>query len=293
MPFKVFACNRGGNLEEREINKVEKILHLLDDRIIQVTHNQNFSLKNVRLYQPIHYAVVVSQLFVEVFASNKNASAFPYVRFIENRPNFLSNATDVKNQLEEVFGFDDIIHFAFPTVWLDKYSDDNITEIANKYIQSEINRIDMLNKIVKINPIFKGRDFLRNDNLYFVLSPFKDPFNIIFNDHIKPTIEQIPNSICLRADNIYGNKPIIEDIWKSINEASIIIAELTERNPNVFYEIGMAHTIGKEVILITQSMNDVPFDLKHLRCIVYEYTPRGCKTLEENLINTINQIKNK
>src|SRR5690554_239112 len=290
MPFKVFASNRGGNLDQNEITKVENILYSFDERIVHIAQERSFSLKNVRLYQPIHYAVVVSQLFVEVFASNKNASAFPYVRFIDNRPNFISNATDVKNQLEEVFGFDDIIHFVFPTNWLNGFNDDNIFELANNYIQSEINRIDKMNKIVKINPIFKGRDFFKNDNLYFVLSPFKDPFNIIFNDHIKPTIEQIPNSICLRADNIYGNKPIIEDIWKSINEAKIIIAELTDRNPNVFYEVGVAHTVGKEVILITQSMDDVPFDLKHLRCIVYEYTPRGCKMLEDYLTNTIRQI---
>ena len=65
---------------------------------------------------------------------------------------------------------------------------------------------------------------------------------------------------------------------------------MTDRNPNVFYETGVAHTVGKEVILITQSMNDVPFDLKHLRCIVYDYTPRGIQFLESNLKNTIDQI---
>ena len=55
----------------------------------------------------------------------------------------------------------------------------------------------------------------------------------------------------------------------------------------MFYETGIAHTVGKEVKLITQSMDDVPFDLKHLRCIVYEYTPRGMATLEQNLKSTI------
>ena len=92
---------------------------------------------------------------------------------------------------------------------------------------------------------------------------------------------------CLRADDIYDNRPIIEDIWRCTNEARILIAELTGRNANVFYETGIAHTIGKEVILISQSMEDVPFDLKHLRCIVYEYTPRGIANLEENLKNTV------
>tara|TARA_R110002124_G_scaffold47149_1_gene140661 strand:- start:11388 stop:11741 length:354 start_codon:yes stop_codon:yes gene_type:complete len=110
-------------------------------------------------------------------------------------------------------------------------------------------------------------------------------------DHIKPTVEKIDNIKCFRADNIYDNKPIIEDIWKSINEASIIIAELTGRNPNVFYETEIAHTVGKEVILITQNIDDVPFDLRHLRCIVYEYTPRGIELLETNLSNTIENIR--
>ena len=91
----------------------------------------------------------------------------------------------------------------------------------------------------------------------------------------------------MRADDIYDNRPIIEDIWRYTNEAGILIAELTGRNPNVFYETGIAHSVGKEVILITQSMDDVPFDLKHLRCTVYEYTPRGVATLEQNLRNTM------
>ena len=58
----------------------------------------------------------------------------------------------------------------------------------------------------------------------------------------------------MRADDIYDNRPIIEDVWRCTNEARILIAELTGRNPNVFYETGIAHTVGKEVILITQSL---------------------------------------
>ena len=97
----------------------------------------------------------------------------------------------------------------------------------------------------------------------------------------------------MRADDIFDNKPIIEDIWKHINEAHIVISELTERNPNVFYETGISHTVGKEVVLITQNINDVPFDLRHLRCIVYKYTPRGVQALENNLKNTILNIRDR
>lgn len=162
---------------------------------------------------------------------------------------------------------------------------------SENYINNEIQNLDKLNRLVKINPIFQGRDFMLNNNLVFMLAPFKEPFNTIYHDHIKATVESIEGLKCIRADDIYDNKPIIEDIWKSINEAHIIVSELTERNPNVFYETGVAHTVGKEVILLTQNMEDVPFDLRHLRCILYEYTPRGIQTLEQNLKNTINNIR--
>ena len=150
--------------------------------------------------------------------------------------------------------------------------------------------MDQLNRIVKIDPIFQGRDFLRKDNFIFVLSPFGDPFDTVYSDHLKPAVESIGGLICSRADDIYDNRPIIEDIWRCTHEARLLISELTGRNANVFYETGIAHTIGKEVILITQSMADVPFDLKHLRCIVYEYTPKGAKALEQNLKNTVLNI---
>ncbi len=62
----------------------------------------------------------------------------------------------------------------------------------------------------------------------------------------------------------------MSDIWKSIREARFILAELTGRNPNVFYEIGLAHAIGKPIILLTRNQEDVPFDLKALRYRYYD-----------------------
>ena len=194
---------------------------------------------------------------------------------------------------ERELGFKDAFGFQFELSLLD-YEDDHkeavVAQIAQRCIDEEIANIERQRRIVRLNPIFQGREFLTNEQLVFVLSPFLEPFNTIYEDHIKPSMESIQGLCCLRADDIYDNRPIIEDIWRYTNEARILIAELTGRNPNVFYETGIAHTVGKEVILITQSIEDVPFDLKHLRCIVYEYTPRGTQTLEENLKSTVRNI---
>ena len=73
-------------------------------------------------------------------------------------------------------------------------------------------------------------------------------------------------------------------------QCRVVIADLTGRNPNVFYEVGLAHAISKDVIMLTQSMEFVSFDLKTLRCITYEFTPRGMEKFEKSLAATIKAI---
>ncbi|MBL8300720.1 MAG: hypothetical protein JNN30_20465 [Rhodanobacteraceae bacterium] len=80
----------------------------------------------------------------------------------------------------------------------------------------------------------------------------------------------------------------MDDILKNIHTADLVLADITRRNANVFYEIGIAHAIGKPVLLITQSIDDVPCDRRHRRVVLYDYTPRGCRTLENALSNNIN-----
>jgi len=123
----------------------------------------------------------------------------------------------------------------------------------------------------------------------FVLIPFSEPFLFVFEEHIKPTLSKVGLS-CGTAMDIYGNSAIIDDIWSSIYNSKVIIADYSGRNPNVFYEIGIAHTLGKETILITQSLTDIPFDLRHLRAIEYKYTPKDMHNFEDKLSKSIKSI---
>ncbi len=122
----------------------------------------------------------------------------------------------------------------------------------------------------------------------FVLMPFNVELKPIYENHIKQTVSGLDLRIG-RADDFFGAGPIMKDIWSAIHAARIVIADCTGRNPNVFYEIGLAHAIGRDTILISQSLNDVPFDLRHLRVIVYQYTPPGMGAFENALRATIAQ----
>ena len=86
---------------------------------------------------------------------------------------------------------------------------------------------------------------------------------------------------------LLGPNMIIKDIWASIYRAKIIIADCTGKNPNVFYEIGVAHAIGKSVILITQNESDIPFDLRHLRYLIYGFQKKQMSYFIDLLGQTI------
>jgi hypothetical protein len=103
-------------------------------------------------------------------------------------------------------------------------------------------------------------------NSAFVLIPFKSPFDDYYEDIIRPAA-RAAGLVTLKADEIYGTGPIIQDIWKQIWAATVVIADVTGKNPNVNYELGICHTLGVPTVIITQSMDDVPFDYRHRRCI--------------------------
>lgn len=117
--------------------------------------------------------------------------------------------------------------------------------------------------------------------LISVMMPFDASFTSVYND-LKATAEKI-DLHCRRADDIWENPAIIQDIVSLIDRSRVVICDCTGRNPNVFYEIGIAHTLGREVVLITQNAADIPFDLRHLRYVPYLNNVEGRKKLCENL----------
>lgn len=128
------------------------------------------------------------------------------------------------------------------------------------------------------------------EGLCFAIMPFKEGMDRIYEEVISKTL--IEHGLTpIRADRIFDTKPIMISIMEKINEAELIIADVTGRNPNVFYELGMTHVLKDKVILITQQTEDVPFDLRHLRFILYEQSPEGEQTLRNRLTETLMAIR--
>ena len=144
-------------------------------------------------------------------------------------------------------------------------------------------RIRKLGKSVKVGA---------NDTC-FVMMPFGDPLGKYYSDVYEPAVKKAGLTPVRADDDIFGTGKIIDQVWKGITEAKVLIAELTSRNPNVFYELGLAHALQKPVVLVSSNEDDVPFDLKHIRVIYYDiYDPFwGEKLIEkvaENILSALN-----
>lgn len=123
-----------------------------------------------------------------------------------------------------------------------------------------------------------------------VMMPFDPVFTPIYT-----AIQNLCNTLgcnCLRADEIWHEDSIMQDIVNLISESKVVVCDATGRNPNVFYEAGIAHAMGKKVVIITQNDQDVPFDLRHLRYVRYLPNEQGMESLQtdlrERLWNLIN-----
>jgi len=128
----------------------------------------------------------------------------------------------------------------------------------------------------------------------FVVMPFGSPIGDYYSLVYKPAIEKA-GLVPIRADNeIFGTGKIMDQIWSGINDASVLVAELTTKNANVFYELGIAHALQKPVVLVSSNEEDVPFDLKHIRVIYYDVNDPfwGQKLLNKIAENILSAIKN-
>lgn len=124
-----------------------------------------------------------------------------------------------------------------------------------------------------------------HENIEPALASAMMPFDAVFSP-VYDSIRQAAGNVglrCRRADDIWENAAIIQDVVALIDRSRVVVCDCSGRNPNVFYEAGIAHTLGREVILITQNEQDIPFDLRHLRYIRYLNNAEGREALTNAL----------
>lgn len=143
---------------------------------------------------------------------------------------------------------------------------------------------------LKLAPtVFKfPNEAVREADLVAVMMPFGAEFTPTYSA-IREAVEGM-GLRCHRADDIGENHHIMDDVMSLIWRARVVVADLTGKNPNVFYETGIAHSLGRDVIQMAQSIDDVPFDLRPIRTLTYLANGEGLAALGQNLMSRLTTL---
>jgi hypothetical protein len=144
-----------------------------------------------------------------------------------------------------------------------------------------------------LKKISKGVKIEQGDSC-FVMMPFAEPIGGYYKLIYEPAITKAGLRSVRADDDIFGTGKIMDQVWNGIHAAKVLVAELTGRNPNVFYELGLAHALNKPVVLVSASQADVPFDLHHIRVIYYDVRDPfwGDKLIAKVAENVVSALKN-
>ncbi|MBM3319243.1 MAG: hypothetical protein FJY73_01005 [Candidatus Eisenbacteria bacterium] len=125
----------------------------------------------------------------------------------------------------------------------------------------------------------------------FVMMPFGEWFDKYYQQIYVPAI-RAAGFEPVRADELFNTGTVVEQIWEQIGKSTVLLADLTGKNANVFYELGLAHAARKPVVFAAGQIDDIPFDLRHLRVIVYDVRePQWAATLSRQVTEFLKNAK--
>lgn len=123
----------------------------------------------------------------------------------------------------------------------------------------------------------------------FVVMQFTEQFDELYDEVIKPVCAG-KGVNTFRASDIYRPGVILQDIQQNLDESYVVIAEITTRNANVFYELGYSHALRKPVILLAERGTELPFDISGYRVIFYDNTIGRKSSVEADLQRHLDSI---
>ena len=181
---------------------------------------------------------------------------------------------NILNVLTQIIDRDKKNFQEIKTYLFKKYS----TPAVSEFISTA--HMEVPKRMITFSPqVFSVPTKEQNKKLVAVMLPFK--LNQTY-DAVKKACDQ-HGLECKKANDIWENSTFIQDIFELIFTCEVVAADFTGKNANVFYEVGIAHTLGKTVIPLTQSLNDVPTDLGHHRALIYLPNAEGYIELTKEL----------
>ncbi len=136
--------------------------------------------------------------------------------------------------------------------------------------------------------VFKVPDDKPQDDLVSVMMPFEKSFDPVHSS-IRGAAESAGYR-CQRVDDLWEDSVVVQDVFSLVFRSRVVVVDFTGKNANVFYETGIAHTLGKLVVPVSQSLDDVPFDLRHHRVLKYLPNAEGLAAFQDSLARRLSNL---
>ena len=198
------------------------------------------------------------------------------------------------NVLSDKFGIPAEKHDEFKSVFFESLDDAKLIEVhGEKRRVIDVSQGAGVKRILRrtLKRLERSVTIEQGDSC-FVMMSFAGPIGSYYKTIYEPAIQKAGLRPLRADDDMFKTGKIVDQIWLGIHSAKVLVAELTGRNPNVFYELGLAHALQKPVVLVSSNEDDVPFDVQHIRVIYYNvYDPfwgeKLIAKIAENVLSAI------
>jgi hypothetical protein len=261
--------------------KVDKLMEEFADVVDAMAEDRHLQKGIARIQLPFSMVAILDKENLSILAQFRMENRFASYFY---KPNIALTPQQAANSAQWEFGFGDAYIIQFPGHLLDQSSNDRhsaLQEVASQHIDSEFQRLAQMLSLMRTKPIFGQAAQPVGSRPILLLLP-QDADLRRNQEAILKAIEA-NNLSENEAEDIRGGKSTVREMWYSINRAAVIIADLTGTDAGVMYGLGIAHTLGKETILIHPQGSKYLTDIPRTYSIEYEDSAAGRASLEEQL----------
>ena len=275
------ARMRSGEMEAELSAKVDKLIDEFMAIVDAMTEERHLQRGIARSQLPCSMVAILDKESLSILAQfrleNRTASYF-------YRPDIALTPQQAANSAQWEFGFEDAFIIQFPANLVEQSTQERhaaLQKVASEHIDSEFLRLEKMLSLMRTRPIFGKAVSPVGARTLLLLLP--QDANLRGNEKAILNASRANNLPIVEAEDIRSGRSAVREMWDSLNHAAVIIADLTGADGGVMYGLGIAHTLGKETILIHPQGSKYLTDIPRTYRIEYEDSDAGRAKLEEQL----------
>jgi hypothetical protein len=275
------GLTRSGDMPPELQEKVDRLLYEFTVIVDSMTEDRRLQRGIVRSQLPCSTVAILDKKSLFIAGQFRTENRFATYIYT---PEFTWPIQKVKSSAQWEFGFEDPFVIQFPAGLLDQEADqrhDELLMVASEHIDSEFNRFIGLLSLLRTRPVFGPAPPAIESNLVLLLMPQDEAARENFTI-ISKAVEEIGMNLEVAKD-IRGGRSAVREMWVSINQARVVVADLKDTDPGVMYGLGIAHTVGKETILLSPQGSMYLIDIPKTQMIEYEDSDDGRASMGQEI----------